>query len=154
MGLFGSLKANKSIDILIEPEEATLSELKDAMYQLKSAGASAVPKLLDALVDAPDSPHINALLVSMLNEKSLPKYVDGLTDDDKRVVIGTMRAMAKSKAYDPNRLFGLFDDAHVPNQALVQILMAQREAIKVKHMLEFLDHAEKDVRQPVFKILD
>jgi serine/threonine-protein kinase len=90
----------------------------------------------------------------MLNEKSLPKYVSGLTDEDKNVVIGTMRAMAKSKQYDPNRLFSLFEDEHIPNQALVQILLAQKESIKIKYLLEFLDKAEKDIRQPVFKILD
>ena len=154
MGLFGSLKVNKAIDILVEPAEASISELKEAMHQLKSAGASSIPKLLDALVDAPNSPHIDALLVSLLTDKTLPKYVDGLTDDDKRVVVGTMRALAKGTMYDPNRLFTLFEDPHVPNQALVQILLTRKESIRIKPLLEYINKADKEIRQPLFKILD
>ena len=154
MGLFGSLKVNKAIDILVEPGEYSAADLKEAMHQVKSTGGSAVPKLLDALVDAPDSPHINALLVSLLTDKTLPKYVDGLTDDDKRVVIGTMRALAKGPMYDTNRLFSLFEDPNIPKQAVVQILLAKKDSIRIKTLLEYLDKAEKDVRQSVFKILD
>ena len=154
MGLFGSLKVNKAIDILVEPADASKPELKEAMHQVKATGAGAIPKLLDALVDAPESPYIDTLLASLLTDKTLPKYVDGLTDEDKRVVIGTMRALAKSTMYDPNRLFSLFEDPHVPNQALIQILLVKKDAIKIKPLLEYLDKAEKDVRQVVFKILD
>ena len=68
MGLFGSSKVNKAIDILVEPGEYSAADLKEAMHQVKSTGGSAVPKLLDALVDAPDSPHINGLLVSLLTQ--------------------------------------------------------------------------------------
>jgi HEAT repeat protein len=154
MGLFGSSKINKAIDVLVEPGDFDVSELKEAMYHVKSSGASAIPKLLDALVDAPKSPHIDALLVSLLTDKTLPKYVDGLTDDDKRVVVGTMRALAKGAMYDPNRLLALFEDPHVPNTALVQILLARQKAIKVKHLLENIDKADKEIRQSLFKILD
>ena len=154
MGLFGLSKINKAIDVLVEPGDFTVSELKEAMYQVKSSGASAIPKLLDALVDAPKSPHIDALLVSLLTDKTLPKYVDGLTDDDKRVVVGTMRALAKGTMYDPNRLLALFEDPHVPNPALVQILLARKESIKIKHLLEYIDKADKDIRQGLFKLLD
>jgi HEAT repeat protein len=154
MGLFGSLKVNKAIDILVEPADASVSELKNAVHLVKTTGAGAIPKLLDALVDAPNSPHIDALLVSLLTDKTLPKYVDGLTDDDKRVVLGTMRAMAKSTMYDPNRLFALFEDPHVPNTALVQILLARKQSIRIKPLLEYVNKADKDIRQPLFKVLD
>ena len=136
MGLFGS-KVNKAIDILVEPADASPPELKEAMHEVKATGSGAIPKLLDALVDAPDSPHIDALLVSLLTDKTLPKYVDGLTDEDKRVVIGTMRALAKGTMYDPNRLFSLFEDPHVPKQAVLQILLAKKAAIKIKPLLEY-----------------
>ena len=154
MGLFGSLKVNKAIDILVEPGDYSVAELKEAMYQVKSTGGAAVPKLLDALVDAPDSPHIHALLVSLLTDKTLSKYVDGLTDDDKRVVLGTMRALAKGTMYDPNRLLALFEDPHVPNPALMQVLLARKDSIRIKHLLECTDKADKEIRQALFKILD
>ena len=154
MGLFGSLKVNKAIDILIEPTEFSVAELKDAMHQVKSTGASTIPKLLDALVDAPKSPHIDTLLVNLLTDKTLPKYVDGLADEDKRVVLGAMRALARGTKYDPNRLLTLFEDPHVPNQAVLQILLARKDAIRIKHLLEFTDKADREIRQVLFKILD
>ena len=138
MGLFGSLKVNKAIDILVDSSDASPAELKEAMQQVKSTGAGAIPKLLDALVDAPENPHIDILLVSLLTDKTLPKYVEGLTDDDKRVVIGTMRTLAKGTMYDTNRLYSLFEDPHVPKQAVVQILLARKETLKVKPLLEYL----------------
>lgn len=154
MGLFGTSKINKAIDVLIEPGDFSVSDLKEAMYQVKSTGAAAIPKLLDALVDAPQSPHIDALLVSLLTDKTLPKFVEGLTDEDKRVVVGTMRALAKGTMYDPNRLLALFDDKHVPNAALVQILLARKDAIRIKHLLEYVNKADKEIRQGLFKVLD
>ena len=154
MGLFGSLKVNKAIDILVDSSDASPAELKEAMRMVKSTGAGAIPKLLDALVDAPENPHIDTLLVSLLTDKTLPKYVDGLTDDDKRVVIGTMRTLAKGTMYDPNRLYSLFEDPHIPKQAVVQILLARKETLKVKPLLEYLNKADKDNRQALFKVLE
>jgi HEAT repeat protein len=154
MGLFGSLKVNKAIDILVEPAEFSVVELKEAMHQIKATGGAAIPKLLDALVDAPDSPHIHTLLISLLTDKTLPKFVDGLADENKHVVLGTMRVLAKGTMYDPNRLFSLFEDEHVPNTALVQVLLARKDAIRIKHLLEFTNKADKEIRQALFKILD
>ena len=154
MGLFGSSKVNKAIDILVDSEDASPAELKEAMQLVKSTGAGAIPKLLDALVDAPENPHIDILLVSLLTDKTLPKYVEGLADDDKRVVIGTMRTLAKGTMYDTNRLYSLFEDPHVPKQALVQILLARKESLKIKPLLEYLDKADKDNRQPLYKLLE
>ncbi|NNF97029.1 MAG: protein kinase, partial [Halobacteria archaeon] len=154
MGLFGSLKVNKAIDILVDSADANVLELKEAIHQVKSTGAGAIPKLLDALADAPDNPHIDALLVSMLTDKTLPKYVEGLADDDKHVIIGTMRALAKGTMYDTNRLYSLFEDPQVPKQALVQILLARKDTLSAKSLLEYLNKADKDNRQALFKILD
>ena len=153
MALFGS-KVNKAIDVLVDASDASVPELKEAMHLVKTTGAGSIPKLLDALVDAPDSPHINALLVSLLTDKTLPKYVDGLADEDKRVVIGTMRALAKGTMYDANRLYSLLEDPHVPKTAVVQVLLARKDSLNIKPLLEYLNKADKEVRQSLFKVLD
>ncbi|MCG6887876.1 MAG: HEAT repeat domain-containing protein [Proteobacteria bacterium] len=154
MGLLGSFKVNKYLDVLADSESMSASEIKEAMNQIKLIGSSAIPKLMDTYVDAPKSQYIDILLTGMLNDKTLPKFVDGLTDDDKRVVMGVLRVLAKGNAYDPNRLLVYLHDPDIPRTALTQLLIIKKSALKVKPLLELLEKEDKDVRMMIFRILD
>lgn len=154
MGLLGSFKANKYIDVLADSENMPITEIKEAMNQIKLIGPSAIPKLMDTYIDVPKSPHIDILLTGMLNDKTLPKYMDGLSDDDKRVVMGVLRVLAKGTAYDPNRLLVYLHDPDIPKTALTQLLILKKSALKVKPLLELIAKEDKDVRMMIFRILD
>lgn len=154
MSLFGSLKVGKALDIIVSGNQVPAPELKEAMDKVKSIGASAIPKLIEAFMDVPDSPHIESLLISLLNNKTLPQYIDGLADEDRRVVTGVMRVLAKGNTYDPNRLYSLFEDPDIPKAALVQILLTKKDGLDAKSLLAQVDRVDKDVRQLVFRVLD
>ncbi len=154
MSLLGSFKVNKSIDVLISAQHASAPELKEAINRIKSNGKSAIPKLITAFAEAPNSPHIESLLINLLDNKSLPDYIEGLASDDKHIVTGTMRVLAKGNKYDANRLFELFDDPEIPKAALVQILIARKDSLNAKALLGLLDKVDKNVRQMVFRVLE
>ncbi len=154
MSLLGSFKVNKAVSVLIGAQHASPQELKEAVSKVKSTGRAAIPKLIEAFADAPGSPHIEGLLVQLLNDKTLPDYIDGLADEDKRIVTGVMRVLAKAKSYDPNRLYDLFEDPDIPKAALVQILLARKDDLNAKTLLGLLERVDKDVRQMVFRVLD
>ncbi len=154
MSLLASFKINKAITVLVGAQHASPQELKEAITKVKNTGRAAIPKLIEALADAPNNPHIEGLLVQLLNDKTLPEYIDGLADEDKRIVTGVMRVLAKSKQYDVNRLYDLFEDPDIPKAALVQILLAHKDDLNARTLLGLLERVDKDVRQMVFRVLD
>ncbi|MDH5180801.1 MAG: HEAT repeat domain-containing protein [Gammaproteobacteria bacterium] len=153
MGLLKGFKVNKAIATLLEAQPNS-PEARDAVAKLKQIGESAIPKLMDAMAESPPNSIIENLLLGLLDNKTLPNYVDGMADPDKRVVAGCMRILAASNRYDPNRLFELFDDPEIPKNALVQVLLAHRSSLNTSTLLAMLDKVEKNVRLLILKVLD
>lgn len=153
MSLLKGFKANKAITTLLD-NHANSQEARDAIAKLKQIGEPAIPKLIEAMADTQPNSTIESLLISMLDNRSLPHYVDGLADADKRIVAGTMRILASSSHYDSNRLFELFDDPDIPKNALVQILLAHKASLNTSTLLAMLDKVEKNVRLLILKVLD
>lgn len=154
MSLIKGFKTNKAIDALLTCSSVNNPEAKEAIAKLKQIGAPAIPKLIQALGESPANSPVEHLLINMLDNRTLAHYVDGLADQDSRIVAGTMRVLANSKQYDPNRLFELFDDPDIPKNILVQILLAHRAKLNAKTLLGMLNKVEKNVRLMILKVLD
>lgn len=154
MGLFNSLKANKAIDVLVSGQHPSSIEFKEAFRDLKEAGPSVIDKLIDAFDESYPNPAIDTLLLNQLDNKTLKKYIDALTDDSKRVVAGVTNVMSQSNRYDPNKLFDLLTDPDIPKAALLKILHAQRKQLDRKNLLKQLDKSDRNTQQLVFHILN
>ncbi len=154
MSLIKGFKANKAIDTLLGCSSIHSLEAKEAVAKLKQIGAQAIPKLIHALGESPANSPIEQLLISMLDNRTLSHYVDGLANQDGRIIAGTMRILANSRQYDPNRLFELFDDPDIPKNVLVQILLAHQGKLSVKILLGMLNNVEKNIRLMILKVLD
>ncbi len=154
MSFLASLKINKSINILIEDQFSSQAEVQEAFNRIKNKGPSVVPRLIDAYMEAPKNSHIDYLLLHFLDNKTLPDYVDGLAYEDRRVVAGVTRVLMKSRKYDPNRLYELFEDPAIPKGPLVQILIAQKDSLHAKSLLELIEKVSRENRQLVLRVLD
>ncbi len=154
MSLLDGFKANKAISTLLDDPDASSAEIKDAIDKIKQIGPSAVPKLIDALAEPQPSPTVENLLVGMLDNRSLKHYMDGLTDPDKRIVNGVVRILIQGNRYDPNKLISLFDDADVPKNALLHVLVNKKSLLDARHLLTLIENPDKNVAQVVFKLLD
>ena len=154
MSLIKGFKTNKAIDVLLSSTSVNTPEAKEAIGKIKQIGAPAIPKLILAMGECPANSPIEQLLISMLDNRTLAHYIDGLADQDSRIVAGTMRVLVHSKQYDPNRLFDLFDDPDIPKNVLVQILLAHKTKLNAKTLLGMMNKVEKNIRLMILKVLD
>lgn len=153
MSLLHNYKANKAISTIQSSNPAS-TETKEAVARLKKIGSPAIPKLIDALAESEPHSTIENLLSLMLSNTTLPAYVNGLADDDKRVISSIMRILGTSDTYDANRLFDLFNDPNIPKNVLVQILIAQKKRLSAKTLIGILGQVDKSIHQLIFRILN
>jgi len=154
MALFSSFKINKAIDLLLMSEQESVTDIQNAVTKIKSNGRSAVPYLIEVLSDEPNNKYINKLLSDLLNNKSLPEYIDALTDDNRNVVRGTMDILAASSSYDPNLLLGLFKDPDIPNNVLTHILLARRQKLDGNNFFVLMNKVDSPAQKALLYVLD
>ena len=154
MSLLGGFKTNKAISVLLNSTNPGSQETKDAITRVKDAGAPAIPKLIDALGNTQPHSVIENLLLSMLSDKTLPAYVDGLVSDNKHIVASLLRILARSESYDANRLYDLFEDPDIPKNVLVQILIAQKHRLNASTLMAILGRVDKSIHQLIFKVIN
>lgn len=154
MRLLTNYKANKAINTLLDQDRENPHEIKEAMKKIKNIGAPAIVNLIDALAETDSNPIIENLLVSFLNNQTLPQYIDGLSDPDRNVVMGVMRILCHTKTYDPNLLFEAIEDPDIPKNVLIQIILARKDAVRPKLVIELLNKADKNTRKMVLIILE
>ncbi len=153
MSLLHGYKTNKAISTILASNPAS-SQTKEAVTRLKKIGPPAIPKLIQALAETDPHSPIENVLVSMLSNSSLPAYIEGLADDDKRIISSVMRILGTTDSYDANRLFDLFSDPNIPKNVLVQILIAQKKRLNARTLIAILGQADKSVHQLIFRVLN
>ncbi len=153
MSLLHGYKTNKAISTILSSSSASL-QTKEAVARLKNIGAPAIPKLIQALAETDPHSPIENILVSMLTNSSLPAYIEGLADDNKRIISSVMRILGTTDTYDANRLFDLFSDPNIPKNVLVQILIAQKKRLNAKTLIGILGQVDKSIHQLIFKVLN
>lgn len=154
MALLGGFKINKAIDTLLMADQKGIVEVKEALVKIKDAGESAIPKLIEALVDDVNNSYINKLLFELLTNETLPEYVDALADEDKNIVKGVMKVLASSSAYDPNLLFDLFNDPEIPKNVLIQILLARRDKLNGNNLFALMPKVDAQSQKAILHVID
>ncbi|MBI1421993.1 MAG: protein kinase [Gammaproteobacteria bacterium] len=153
MSLIHSLKANKAINTLLESDNPNDPAVISAITKIKEIGHNAVPRLIDALLDSPGNKTIEGLLVALLDNKSLPEFIDGLADTNRTLVSSIARIMATGNNYDPNQLLPYLDDPEIPKNVLLQILIARKSRLNLRKVIGLLDKADKSKRTIAFHLI-
>lgn len=153
MSLLNGLKANKAISTLLESDNPNDPAVASAITKIKEIGHNAVPRLIDALLDSPGNQTIENLLISLLDKKSLPEFVDGLTDTNRTLVSSVARILAASNSYDPNQLLPYLDDPEIPKNVLLQILIARKSRLNLRKVIALLEKADKNKRTVAFHLI-
>ena len=154
MALLDSFKANKAIAVVLEHNQVSANELKDAIVKIKSIGEAAIPKLINAIAESPNNKPLENLLLNFIDHQTLPHYIDALADDDKRIVTTIMRLLGQSQKFDANQLIGLFEDPDIPKNVLVQILSAHKDTLNSNKLFDLIDKVDKNIRISVFRVLE
>jgi len=153
MSLLDGFKANKAIDILLESDNPRDPDVIAATSKLKQIGKNAVPKLIDALLDAPGNPLVENLLTTLLDNKSLPEYLDALTEPDRKLVHSIAKMLVASNKYDPNALLAQLDDPEIPKKLLMQILATKKDQLNAKKVIALLESPDKNKRVVAFHLI-
>lgn len=153
MSLLSGLKTNKAITTLLESNNPNDPAVISAISKIKEIGHNAVPRLIDTLLDYPSNQAIQHLLISLLDNKSLPEFVDGLADTNRALVSSIAKILAGSNNYDPNQLLHYLDDPDIPKNVLLQILVARKSRLNLRKVIGLLDKADKNKRAIAFHLI-
>ena len=155
MNFFASFRSDQVLSQLIaEPDPASPNAQK-LVDKLKGAGNRAVPKIIDALALS-DKTHTMVLveiLGSLVNDKNLDMYREGLADGNERVVSGTAWALSSSTDYNANALLQFFDDDEVSKPALIEVLRVHKDDLSVHELLQRAYECEPKEKDAIFQII-
>jgi serine/threonine-protein kinase len=154
MGIFENHKIKKSIDTLLSSQRTTGAEMARAIARLKQIGQPAIPKLLEALDTARNREPIVALLVTFLNNETLPTFITAMTNGSARVAAGVVDALSRGDKHDPNRLLGLFTNPKLARADLEKILLARKSLLHPDALLRLLTTASQDDHTLIFRLVD
>ena len=155
MSLLASFRSEQVLSQLIAEPDPASAKARALVGKLKKAGNKAVPKIIDALALS-DKSHTMVLvdiLGSLVNDKNLDMYREGLADGNERVVSGTAWALSSSTDYNPNTLLEFFDDEEVSKAALIEILKVHKQDLSVHELLQRAYECEPREKAAIFKII-
>ena len=155
MGFLASFRSEHLIGQLVAEQDPESPAAQKIVGKLKSAGNKVVPKLIDALALS-DKSHTMILvdiLGSLVNDKNLQLYKEGLADGNERVVSGTSWALSSSTSYNANGLLDFFDDPEVSKAALIEILRVHKDDLSVHELLRHAYECEPKEKAAIFKII-
>jgi serine/threonine-protein kinase len=155
MKFLSAYRADRLLEQFNAQEDAFSEPAEKLVGKLKRLGPGAIPRITDALADAPKR-HTMVLvdvLSELANTKTLSQFVSGLTDADQRVVSGTAWALSSSQAVDPNEFLKLLDDEDVSKSAVLEIVNTHKKRISVANMLSKAYDLEPNEKAVLFRMI-
>ena len=156
MSFLGSFRADQMLDKLVAEPDPDSPAARQLVDKLKKAGSKAVPKIIDrlALSDKSHTMVLVDILGTLVNDKNLDMYREGLADGNDRVVSGTAWALSSSTDYNPNSLLDFFDDEEVSKGALIEVLRVHKQDLSVHELLRRAYDCEPREKAAIFKIIE
>jgi serine/threonine-protein kinase len=155
MSFLASFRSEQVLSQLIAEPDPASPKARGLVEKLKKAGNKAVPKIIDALALS-DKSHTMVLvdvLGTLVNDKNLDMYREGLADGNERVVSGTAWALSSTTDYNPNSLLAFFDDEEVSKAALIEVLKVHKQDLSVHELLQRAYDCEPREKAAIFKII-
>ena len=155
MSFLTSFRSDQILGKLIAEQDPSSATATKMVEKLKSAGSKAVPKIIDALALS-DKTHTMVLvdiLGTLVNDKNLGMYIEGLADGNERVVSGTAWALSSSTTYNANGLLEFFEEPEVSKAALIEILRVHKDDLSVHELLRRAYDCEPKEKAAIFKII-
>ena len=155
MGFLASFRSEQILGRLVAEPDPSSPAAQKLVDKLKTANSGVVPKIIDALALS-DKTHTMVLvdiLGTMVNDKNLVLYKEGLADGNERVVSGTAWALSGSTDYNANGLLEFFEDPEVSKPALIEILRVHKQDLSVHELLRNAYECEPKEKAAIFKII-
>ena len=156
MSLLGGFRADQLVNQLVAEQKPDSPAAKRLVDRIKKIGPKVIPKAIDALALS-DKSHTMIfvdILSSLVNDKSLELFKEGLADGNERVVSGTSWALSSSTSYNANNLLAFFDDPEVSKAALIEILRVHKQDLSVHELLQRAYESDPKESAALFKIIE
>lgn len=156
MSLLGGFRADQLVNQLVAEEKPDSPSARRLVNRIKKIGPKVIPKAIDALALS-DKSHTMVfvdILSSLVSDKSLEYYREGLADGNERVVSGTSWALSSSTNYDANSLLDFFDDPEVSKPALIEVLRVHKQDLSVHELLQRAYESDPKESAALFKIIE
>ena len=156
VSILGGFRADQLVNQLVAEQKPDSPAAKRLVNRIKKIGAKVVPKAIDALALS-DKSHTMIfvdILSSLVNDKTLPLFKEGLADGNERVVSGTSWALSSSTDYNANNLLDWFADPEVSKAALIEILRVHKQDLSVHELLQHAYDMEPNESAALFKIIE
>jgi len=156
VSLLGGFRADQLVNQLVAepaPDSPSAQRLVD---RLKKIGPKVIPKAIDALALS-DKTHTMVfvdILSSLVSDKTLDLYREGLADGNERVVSGTSWALSSSTNYNANNLLSFFEDSEVSKPALIEVLRVHKQDLSVHDLLQRAYDLDPKESAAIFRIIE
>jgi len=156
MSLLGGFRADQLVNQLVAEQKPDSPAAKRLVDRIKKIGPKVIPKAIDALALS-DKSHTMVfvdILSSLVDDKSLELFKEGLADGNERVVSGTSWALSSSTSYNASNLLAFFDDPEVSKPALIEILRVHKQDLSVHELLQRAYESDPKESAALFKIIE
>jgi serine/threonine-protein kinase len=156
MSLLGGFRADQLVNQLVAEQKPDSASAKKLVDRIKKIGPKVIPKAIDALALS-DKSHTMVfvdILSSLVDDRSLEMYKEGLADGNERVVSGTSWALSSSTNYNANNLLPFFDDPEVSKPALIEVLRVHKQDLSVHELLQRAYESDPKESAALFKIIE
>ena len=156
VSLLGGFRADQLVSQLVAEQEPESASAKRLVNRIKNVGPKVIPKAIDALALS-DKTHTMVfvdILSSLVNEKTLNLYKEGLADGNERVVSGTSWALSSATNYNANSLLDWFDDPEVSKPALIEVLRVHKQDLSVHELLQRAYELDPKESAAIFRIIE
>ncbi len=156
MSLLGGFRADQLVNKLVAEQQPDSASAKKLVDRIKRIGPKVIPAAIDALALS-DKSHTMVfvdILSSLVDDKSLELYKEGLADGNERVVSGTSWALSSSTNYNANNLLSFFDDPEVSKPALIEVLRVHKQDLSVHELLQRAYESDPKESAALFKIIE
>ena len=155
MSLLGGYRAEQLVGELVQEPKPDSPAAQKLVNRIKKIGPKVIPKAIDALALS-DKTHTMVfvdILSSLVSDKTLELYRDGLADGNDRVVSGTSWALSSSTNYDANSLLDFFEDPEISKPALIEVLRVHKQDLSVHELLQRAYDLDPKESEAVFRII-
>ena len=156
MNFITGFQADRLISQIAEQTDPRSPAAQKAFAKLGKLGASAIPKILEALgsADKQQTAEYVGLLTRLTTDRTLMVVARGLADTDPRTVAGTAWALSSSKAFNINRLAELLSEDEYSKSAIIDVLTTHRKRLNIRQLLAQIYYLQPSEKAAVFKLLN
>jgi serine/threonine-protein kinase len=155
MSFLTNLRADRLIADIKAAGDSGAADPNKSLEKLSKLGPSAIPRIVDALAsaDRQETAGFVNVLASLIDNKSLPIVITGLTEGNQRASSALVAALSAARGYTPQLLLPLLDDPKMPRGPIVSVLGAQKARLGARDLLTRAYSQEPTEKAALFRII-